>query len=452
MDSHKTPLEQLIEKGLVIKSEQPKAKAPACYERGLQSKENLQRRIEVERQRRESEELRELTAAPVLCAKSVQLASKQHRGDFNTYSLRWKEERDQKIALSRLQETLRSDQSLRPKSPLPAPPGYKSPIRDWKSRYEQYQSTRSATPEAVTFHPAIDPASRKMVSGREPLEVRMQREEQERRKRIEAERSKANQSISQSLSFTPVVNQSAIERPANVAEHLYTVGVEAMKKKRELGEKGRPEGCTFRPELNKTNAELALKYRTKTPPLDSEQLLPGGKEQLSQERLKAFIERNYTQASLKAKGSHEDPECTFHPSTNSVHSQDCSKNLYARSMERLKASQAKLSSTRAKISQEQLAECTFQPSVLKRSATPPPYRSVSKPLIDSCSSVGLKPQERFSRDSTLCTIDTQDKREITYKYREKSYDLVVRCWEGQPTIVEEVETMESALKTVGIDW
>ena len=121
-------------------------------------------------------------------------------------------------------------------------------------------------------------------------------------------------------------------------------------------------------------------------------------------------------------------------------------------MERLKASQAKLSSTRAKISQEQLAECTFQPSVLKRSATPPPYRSVSRPLIDSCSSVGLKQQERFSRDSTLCTIDTQDKREIAYKYHEKTYDLVVRCWEGQPTIVEEVETMESALKTLGIDW
>lgn len=453
MDHRKTPLEQLIEKGLVIKSEPPKTKAPACYERGLQSKENLQRRIEVERQRRESEELRELTTAPSLCAKSVQLASKQHRGEFSAYSQRWKEERDQKIALSRLQESLQTDQSLRPKSPLPVPPGYKSPIRDWQSRYEQYQSTRSATPEPGSFRPAIDPASRKMTTGREPLEVRIHKEEQERRRRIEAERSKANQSLSQSLSFTPVVNQSAIDRPANVTEYLYAVGVEAMKKKREIGEKGRPEGCTFHPELNKTNAELMAKYRAKTPPLACEQLLPGGKEQLSQERLHAFIERNYTQASLKAKskGSREDPECTFHPSTNTAFSQDCGKDLYARSVERLKTSQAKINYARAKQTEERLAECTFQPAVLKRSATPP-YRSVSKQLSDSCSSVALKPQDRFSRDSTLCTIDTQDRKEIPYKSRGQTFDLVVRCWEGQPTVVEEVESIESALKAVGIDW
>lgn len=451
MDTRSKPLDILIEKGLVIRTEKPKNKAPACYERGLQAKENLRKRIEVDRQRKECEELRELTASPSLCPKSLQLASHQHRSDFNTYAVRWKEERDQKLALARLQETIQTDQSSRPKSPVPAPPGYKSPVRDWKCHYEQYQSVRSGQGESGNFTPEIDVVSRKMMAKREPLEVRLQREEQERRQKLTAEREKAKASVAESLSFTPVVNQSCIDRPGNVAEHLYAVGMEASRKKREVAEKGLPYGCTFRPELNRSTAELAAKYRTKTPPVRSQALLPGGKEQMSQERLNEFLQRNYTQTSLKAKSktAYEDPECTFQPSTSSTTtSRSGTKDMYTRSIARLKASQAKLASCRMKQTEEELAACTFQPQVLRRSATPPP----SKPCTDSCAAMELKPNDSFSRDSTVCTINLPDRREVLYKDEEQTYDLQVRWWEGQPSVVEEVEAVEVTLKSLGIEW
>ena len=122
-------------------------------------------------------------------------------------------------------------------------------------------------------------------------------------------------------------------------------------------------------------------------------------------------------------------------------------------MEHLKAVQAKVTSARVRLTQERDAECTFQPQVLPRSLTPPRLSHSPHKLSDSYSST-LHLDDAMSRKSTLSTIDPETKKTCTTYVdgRKTELQLAVRCSDGFPGVIDDMEDIQAALREVGIDW